>query len=75
MHIDVDDNESFMCRHGDKLCFSKWLEDDEYYEAVVVRSYPGCEVIETIPGAWQDMPDGQEWIVGEVMSRHPCANS
>lgn len=62
--IDVDDNESFMCRHGDRLYFSKWLEDGEYYEAVVVRSYPECELIETIHGAWQDMPDGQEWIVG-----------
>lgn len=62
----IDESESFFERKGDKLYFCRWYEhpdgqDDR--EEIVVRKYPTGEVLEVIPGAWKDMPDGEVWVL------------
>ena len=62
----IGERESFICRRGDALYFSQWHEGPEgqdYREEVLVRRYPTGEVLEVIPGAWQEMPDGQIWLL------------
>lgn len=61
--FDIGETESLFYRDGDKLYFSRWVEDPDYREEVVVRSYPAGEVLECIPGALVEMPGGQKWIL------------
>lgn len=60
--IDMGDTESFMERNGDRLYFCRWFEQPDYQEEIVVRNLMG-EIIEIIPGGWQEMPDGQVWVL------------
>lgn len=55
--------ESFLERRDGKLYFHRWQEDPEYREEIVVRKYPTGEILEIIPGAWMQMPDGQVWVL------------
>jgi len=61
----IGERESFMHRDGDKLYFSCWDEDedDNYSEEVIVRAYPGGEIIETIEGSLVDLPNGEKWVL------------
>ncbi len=58
----IDPEESLDSREGDKLIFSKWYEDPDYREEVVVRRYPTGEALERANGTLMTMPDGQKWI-------------
>lgn len=58
----IDPAESLDSRDGDTLVFSKWYEDPDYREEVVVRRYPTGEVLERADGTLVTMPDGQKWI-------------
>lgn len=55
--------EGFLERRDGKLYFSRWHDEPEYHEEVVVRRYPDGEIIEVIPGSWTEMPDGQIWVL------------
>ncbi len=58
----VDPSESFDSRDGDELIFSKWYEDPDYREELVVRRCPTGEVLERADGTLVTMPDGQRWL-------------
>lgn len=60
----VDPAEAFVYRDGDELFFSKWYEDPDYREEVVVRHFPDGEIIRTIPGTILITPDKQTWVIG-----------
>lgn len=55
--------ESFYERRDGKLYFCRWQDEPEYREEIVVRKYPTGEILEVIPGAWMEMPDGQVWVL------------
>ena len=55
--------ESFCFRDGEELYFSRWYEDPDYREEVVVRHFPYGEIVRTERGAINVMPDGSEWIL------------
>ena len=57
--------ESFCFRDGDRLTFSRWYEDPDYREEVVVRRMPDGEIIAQFRGALNEMPDGQQWLLTE----------
>lgn len=57
--------ESFCFRDGNRLYFSRWYEDPDYREEVVVRRMPDGKVIEQFRGALNEMPDGQQWLLTE----------
>ena len=59
----IEETESFYNRKGGRLFFCRWHDEPEYREEIVVRKYPTGEVMEIIPGAWMDMPDGQVWVL------------
>ena len=63
LEFDIDERESFSVRKGGRLYFCRWREEPDYREEIVVRNYPDGEILEVIPGAWQEMPDGQVWIL------------
>lgn len=58
----IESAESFDSREGERLVFSKWYEDPDYREEVVVRKYPTGEVLERADGTLMTMPDGQKWL-------------
>lgn len=60
----VDPNEAFVCRDGDELIFSKWYEDPDYREEVVIRHFPDGEIIRTMAGNIMITPDQQMWVIG-----------
>ncbi len=57
--------ESFCFREGDRLYFSRWYEDPDYREEVVVRSLPDGEILEQLRGSLNAMPDGRQWLLTE----------
>lgn len=61
--FDIAETESFFGREGDKMYFCRWYEEPDYREEIVIRKYPAGEVLEIIPGAWKEMPDGRIWIL------------
>ena len=58
----LDLTETLDSRDGDELIFSKWYEDPEYREELVIRRYPTGEVLERANGTLMTMPDGQRWL-------------
>ncbi len=55
--------ESFCFRAGDRLWFSRWYEDPDYREEVVIRHFPDGVVLDRFPGSLNTMPDGQQWLL------------
>ena len=59
--------------HGEELIFSKWYEDPDYREEVVVRRYPTGEVLERMDGTLITMPHGQRWLFTREKPPLSCA--
>lgn len=59
----IGNRETFYSRDGDKLYFSRWFEDPEYRDEVVIRHYSNGKILEVIPGTLLKMPDGQKWVL------------
>lgn len=59
----IGERESFVFRDGGRLYFSRWEEDPEYREEVVIRQFPTGEILEVLPGVLQEFPDGQYWLL------------
>ena len=59
----VGDTEAFCSREGEKLYFSRWIEDPDYRDEVVIRRFPTGEILEVVPGTLWEMPDGQRWVL------------
>ena len=55
--------ESFCFRDGAWLYFSRWYEDPDYREEVVVRRMPDGRITQQYRGAVNTMPDGQQWVL------------
>ena len=63
----LGEHESFFLREGEKLYFNKWFEngsgpDYRYWEETVVRNLQGV-IVETLPGDFQIMPNGEMWYI------------
>ncbi|MGI6030044.1 MAG: hypothetical protein ACOX7F_00905 [Eubacteriales bacterium] len=59
----IGNTESFYGREGDRMYFSRWKEEPDYWEEVVIRRYPSGEILEVISGSLYEMPDGQRWVL------------
>lgn len=55
--------EGFDFREGDRLYFSRWEEDPDYREEVVIRRFPTGEILEVLPGTLWEFPTGQHWLL------------
>lgn len=60
--FEIDSTESFIYRDGDNLIFSKWFEDPDYREEIIVRDFNG-KIIKSMKGTLTEMLDGQKWIL------------
>lgn len=58
----IGDSESFLFAKADKLYFSRWIEDPDYREEVVVRDRSG-NILEVTPGNIFITPTGEEWVL------------
>lgn len=59
----VSGRESFCFKEGDRLYFSRWEEDPDYREEVVIRKFPTGEIVQVLPGSLQEFPAGQYWLL------------
>ena len=59
----IGEQEGFEFRDGDRLYFSRWEEDPEYREEVVIRQFPTGKLLEVLPGSLQEFPAGQHWLL------------
>lgn len=58
----IDVTETFCCREGERLYFSRWHEDPDYREELVVRDLAG-RILEETPGSLLELPDGRKWLL------------
>ena len=61
----IEGPETFCFRAGDRLYFSRWYEDPDYREEVVVRHMPDGAVLEQFRGSLQQMSGGRWWLLEE----------
>ncbi len=61
--FELSGTETFDCRDGEVMIFSRWFEDPDYREDTVLRKYPGGEIIETLNGPLMVMKDGKKWLL------------
>ena len=59
----IGERESFEFRDEDRLYFSRWEENPDYREEVVVRQFSTGEVVEVFPGTLREFPMGQYWLL------------
>ena len=57
----IGGRESFDFREGDLLYFSRWQEDPDYREEVVVRRLPQGDIASVCPGSILTLADGERW--------------
>lgn len=58
----TEDRESFDFRDGDLFYFSKWYEDPDYHEEVIVKDFKG-NIVERFPGSIHYLKDGSKCIL------------
>jgi len=58
----LEPSETFDRREGDRLIFSRWYEDPDYREEVVIRDLRG-NVLDRFPGTTFVSPDGRSWVL------------
>lgn len=62
-HIDLEKNESLYFQNEGKLYTSKWMEDPEYREEIIIRDAKTNIILERKPGYMRVMPDGFVWMM------------
>lgn len=60
-HIQLGKNESLYFQNDGKLYLSKWMEDPEYHEEIIIRDAKTNKILERSPGYIRKMPDGTVW--------------
>lgn len=61
MHIQFEKNEALQFQDEGKLYTSKWIEDPDYREEIIIRCSSSGEILERSPGFLRRMPDGVIW--------------
>lgn len=60
--LNIGANEAFVYRCEEDMVFSRWIEDPDYREEIVVRNKVG-EIKKIIPGNLFIAPNGEKWIL------------
>lgn len=58
-----EENESLDFVHDNKLFTSKWMEDPDYHEEIIIREMDSGNIIDRKPGFLVPMPDGTKWMM------------
>lgn len=56
-----EENESLDFHDNGKLYLTKWIEDPDYCEEIIVRDAITGQILESSPGYLRRMPDGSIW--------------
>ena len=59
----IDPQETFCCRNENLLYFSKWFEDPDYREEVVIRDLETGKILEQRAGSFYDTVGNEIWIL------------
>lgn len=62
-HIQLKENELVDFQSEGKLYASRWFEDPEYREEIIIRDLVTGKILEISPGYLRMMPDGSTWIM------------
>lgn len=60
-NYEFEKNESLYFQDNGKLYLTKWIEDPDYREEVIVRDAITGQILERSPGYLRRMPDGSMW--------------
>lgn len=63
IHFQFEENESIIFFDGDKMYTSKWVEDPEYREEVIIRDIKTGKIVKRSPGYLARMSDGSVWMM------------
>lgn len=63
MLVFLEKNESIYAVNDDKFICSKWIEDPEYREEIIIRNISDGEITDRKPGYSEIMPNGELWIM------------
>ena len=61
INYEFEKNESLDFQDDGKLYLTKWIEDPEYREEIIVRDAITGQILERSPGYLRRMPDGSIW--------------
>jgi len=61
MHLQLEENENLQFQEDGKLYTSKWIEEPDYREEIIIRSKENGSILERSPGYFRRMPDGSLW--------------
>ena len=62
-HFQFERNESLCFLDDGKMYTSKWIEDPDYHEEMIIRNAETGEIVERSPGYFRRMPDGSIWKI------------
>lgn len=63
MLVFLKKNESIYAVNDDKFICSKWIEDPEYREEIIIRNISDGEITDRKPGYSEIMPNGELWLM------------
>lgn len=63
MHIQFEENESLYFQNDGKLYMSKWIENPDYREEIIIRNAETGQIIERSLGYLRRMPNGSVWMM------------
>lgn len=58
----VGDTEAFLYKEGEKYVFSRWMEDPDYREEIVIRDKDG-NLVDSLNGSIFITPSGEKWVL------------
>lgn len=61
IQIQFEENEGLDFQNDGKLYTSKWIEDPDYREEIIIRDVKTGEILERSPGYLRRMSDGSAW--------------
>lgn len=64
-HLQLEENETLDFIEGEQIITSKWIEDPDYREEVIIRRMSDGEIVERMQGCIVEMPDGTRWNMTE----------
>lgn len=65
MLVSLEENESIYAVNNDKFICSKWIEDPEYREEIIIRNIFDGEITDRKPGYSEIMPNGELWLMSK----------
>lgn len=60
---EFEEHESLDFIYEGRLVTSKWMEDPDYHEEIIIRDMADGAAVDRRPGFLTAMPDGSRWLM------------